>query len=579
MRLGLIALLVLVAALAAAWLIQDDSTPASPTADSADGEDASPDAEEGPALKGSGARVPGSHGTGTGRFRIHGKVVNAKDEPMPGVRVELMRTVHRWPGPGYASNLEFNVVRIRARARALLAGRDQSLRTVGEVTADEEGRFEFRVSEGGSHYVYARPALPAAGGYASAYLIDKQKESAEVTLKILDGAPLEGRVEDTAGKPIAALVRGTRSGWRGEVESGASGTFQFPAVPLGELSLSLTLTSGRQITGFSAVAPSDRPVVLRVPAGSGTVSGTVSSPDGDAVAGALITLYLALPAMDGSEKKPAIELAAQTDDAGHYAFSDLPSGEFTRLNAVATGFLAESRYAGREGWDAVPLADGATATIDITLRRGSEIHGRVTRRDDDTPIPGATVTLYFLGWHPPPQTVSMTDTEGRYRFEGIDHGKFFLLASHATHYSPEIESAIAGGYQRATKEPPVQLAVRLTKEDKRVEKNLVLVPGRKITGQVVDPQGRPVAGARVYIQSHGLQGAARLWGMSMMSADFPHSAESGDDGAFSIDGATTARSRSMGSRRVPTGASSRARRAIPPPNPIPSTSPPRRPRP
>ena len=31
-----------------------------------------------------------------------------------------------------------------------------------------------------------------------------------------------------------------------------SGTFQFPVVPLGTLALSLTLASGRQITGFSA---------------------------------------------------------------------------------------------------------------------------------------------------------------------------------------------------------------------------------------------------------------------------------------------------------------------------------------
>ena len=119
--------------------------------------------------------------------------------------------------------------------------------------------------------------------------------------------------------------------------------------------------------------------------------------------------------------------AGMTDADGNYTIRGLPEG---------AGITAEFRVCGfgspvREWWndaptyaeaDVVPLTGGqVTSGIDAQLVTGGSITGRVTD-ESGNPLPGVCV---FVPGHPPEDWVS-TDTNGRYRVEGLPAGDHYV---------------------------------------------------------------------------------------------------------------------------------------------------------
>ena len=536
MRNTWIVLLGLAVAAGVAWWLQasaherTDDTPAG---------DASPaDPSTAPALQGAVTATEEAKATapGQGRYRIHGQVVDEHDEPLPNVPIEVWRSKDRWPGQGYRAVVQSNDLRVRNRATALMAGVDKQEALVHETVSDADGRFDVRVKEAQYYSVYARPALPAVGGTARATLIPKASEVAEVTLRVFDGVPLRGKVVDGLGNPVAAQVRASHSrrgfgSWRAYTPSNAvTGTFAFDGVVNGKLSFAVTVASGRQYGGFSEKPPFADPVVLQIPDGSAAITGRVETDDEEPVAGALLTFRLEI-----GETKRRVAFVAKTDAEGRYEVEGLPAGFITRAGVTAAGFLGESFFGGRDGFASIPVVDDKAATWNITLRRGSAIEGRVTHKDEGTAIAGATVTLYFLGWHPPQEEITTTDDQGRYRFEQIDTGKFMVLASHPDHFVPEMEATLAQHTWSSNSKPPGHLQVQLTKMDQTVQRDLTLLPGVQLSGQVVDPDGKPAPGAGVFLQNHGLSGVGHRWGMMMPVQDVPN-VVANDEGRFTLQG-------------------------------------------
>ena len=534
----------LIAAAALTWLLWE--RPSSSVVENADAPLSTPaDVEGGPALKGALREAPSAvPSSGEGRYLIRGQVLLAEgDVPLAGMTVEIRRNREGWPGQGYAAVLAANDLHVRTRATALLAGVHKNDTLVGTTVSGDDGRFTYRVDRAQYHTVTARPdAEGAAGGSDVAHLIPKIREVTDVTVYIFAGVPLQGRVEDAQGQPVVAQVRARHRpnrhryyDWHGYAQTDAkTGTFAFDRVADAALTFQITLPTGQQYSGFSAAPPFDEPVVLTLPGGRGRVDGTVRTEDGEAVDKALVTLQLELP-KDETQDKQTITLAARTADDGHFTIEGLPPGEITRTGATADGYLAKSQFKGRGGFASIPVPENGAANVDLTLRRGSSVFGRVTRKDDGKAIAGATVTLYYLAWHPPQTIERTTDAQGHYRFDGLGDGKFMVLATHPDHFVPEIESALTQTFAMGDRKAPPHLAMQLTALDQEIERDLVLAKGTSIRGVVLDPNGTPAADARVYLKNHGLRGVSMRWGFHMQG-DEPPATVASADGTFAIDG-------------------------------------------
>jgi hypothetical protein len=89
--------------------------------------------------------------------------------------------------------------------------------------------------------------------------------------------------------------------------------------------------------------------------GTGTITGTVIGQDRKPIAGALVTLLLQGPSLQGGEEHYRV---AQTDASGVYTLGEAPSGRFL-LKAYAPSSIYVSRI--------VALEDGETETVDFGL--------------------------------------------------------------------------------------------------------------------------------------------------------------------------------------------------------------------
>ncbi|TAJ09045.1 MAG: sigma-70 family RNA polymerase sigma factor, partial [Planctomycetota bacterium] len=161
----------------------------------------------------------------------------------------------------------------------------------------------------------------------------------------------------------------------------------------------------------------------------------------------------------------------QTDEAGEFVIP-LEAGRSYDLVVEATGFApgaASHCHAGER--------------VEIVLTAGATLSGRVLRKLDDSPVVGATVELHYSRDLASQQTADAvfveTDSEGRYRFEGLPPGdRMFAAFPIADARSQWIVLTLAPG--------------RSIEQDIRVD------TGRVLRGRVVDRDTQaPIADAVV----------------------------------------------------------------------------------
>ncbi len=172
-------------------------------------------------------------------------------------------------------------------------------------------------------------------------------------------------------------------------------------------------------TSTTDPASGGKPSVPIDPAKLGSVVGTVTSPDGRAVAGASIA-----PATDeGAPVKDSPAGAAVTDELGRY-----------RLAALAgTAHLIASANGYGPSFARVDVPAGREATCNFRLPAPLAIAGCVKDNEGRT-IAGATVALTWIaqsedndeGMY---ERKTTTDATGRYRFEDLHSGRHQVCAS------------------------------------------------------------------------------------------------------------------------------------------------------
>jgi RNA polymerase sigma factor (sigma-70 family) len=206
-----------------------------------------------------------------------------------------------------------------------------------------------------------------------------------------------------------------------------------------------------------------------------SIGGKVSDEDGHPIEGATVTLYESDPQDRVRECLDLDALIARTDPEGRWRIDHIPAGfDLAHLRCTFShpDFISPI--------DALIIQPSAkpeqlrSRTGMTVLRRGITVTGRVLDRGDH-PIAAASVRLGDSHFSRP---AVMTDADGRFQFRNAVAAETYLTVE-ATGHGPEAR--------------PVRLHDGLSPFELR------LGPGRAIRGQVVDSQGRALAGAFIAV--------------------------------------------------------------------------------
>jgi protocatechuate 3,4-dioxygenase beta subunit len=319
------------------------------------------------------------------------------------------------------------------------------------------------------------------------------------------------------------------------------------------------------------------------PTGTGMITGVVVTDDANAQPLRRVSVTLGAGGLQ-------IPQTTVTDDTGRFAFAGLAPGNYT-LVASRPGYVPAFYGAKQPGQrPGVPIAvlDGQRVTdVRVRLLHGSVITG-IVRRQDGQPAPGVDVmvlqvqtvngerraTPIVSGAIPQLTGNTSADDRGVYRVFGLAPGEYLVQTQmrgtpmgpgDARQVTPsEIQWAQQAIAQAPSGVPPpgapplavapepgatvayspvyypgttvaadaATVAVGPNEERGGVDVPTMLVPTAKITGLVVDPEGRPLPGAQVVLQVGQTQPLDIMGLMSMGE----NSASAGPDGTFVLTG-------------------------------------------
>jgi len=192
--------------------------------------------------------------------------------------------------------------------------------------------------------------------------------------------------------------------------------------------------------------------------------------DGKPVIGARVTAKLMHRL--GPPTGTAGQYLATTDSSGRYILPPLASG-WWRIRATAPGLGAEDRTIEAVGQATWP-------TMDFLMVSTGSVTGRVTEEGTDGPVEG-----FFLQAHSGHRELTTyTDEQGQYRLDGLFPGQAMILldAGWSDCYPHDMKQLILVAVEPGAVVEELDFHAR---------------PGRAAHGRVVDPAGRPVAGAKV----------------------------------------------------------------------------------
>ncbi len=273
--------------------------------------------------------------------------------------------------------------------------------------------------------------------------------------------------------------------------------------------------------------------------GTSTIRGQVlAAEDGQPLRRAVVRL------MAAELREPRV---ASTDGDGRYELRDLPSGRYN-LSAAKGSFVQLSYGQTRPFEPGRPVEVGDNQIvdkIDFRLPRGGVITGRVLDEFGEpiSDVQVSPVRYQFMpgGRRPMPAgRVSSTNDIGEFRIFGLPPGQYFVSASTRGGFmgggggiaisldNSDGRAGYAPTYYPGTTDPSAAQAIDVTAGQTVSNITLTLVPTRsaRITGTVVDSQGRPIRTGMVMAMPRSVAGMAMSGGPSV--------GQIGPDGSFAI---------------------------------------------
>ncbi|HEY6557239.1 MAG TPA: carboxypeptidase regulatory-like domain-containing protein [Polyangiaceae bacterium] len=290
---------------------------------------------------------------------------------------------------------------------------------------------------------------------------------ARVKVTLYAGGSLEGRVVSENKRPVGG-ARIDLVALRGTLErstvSADDGTFAFAAVP-SEVALSVARpddTLSVALREEVRVAEGEKKrIELVLPALRGAVSVRVR----DARGAPVETAQVSVASLD---PKAPVRRTAFTDEQGRVSIADA-AGISVRVVVEAPGYARTEQQHER-----------APETLEVVLRRGVIVEGRVTAVRGRRPVAGATVSVIGEGL----RKSALTDADGLYRVRDVAPGAVRVVVEHPDYAGAELTTRVES----------------TQRDDRPYElKAIDLDEPAELSGRVVDPEGRPVAGARVAV--------------------------------------------------------------------------------
>jgi protocatechuate 3,4-dioxygenase beta subunit len=283
---------------------------------------------------------------------------------------------------------------------------------------------------------------------------------AHVDVVMHAGGSLEGRVQDSAGRPVSG-ARVTLAAARGSMErssrTSSDGTFAFAALP-DLVTLTATNEEGAA-TRITVTVPegTTKSITLTLPMSRSPLPVRVTDDRGYPVDAAQITAA-------SLEQSSPLHATAFTDRRG----------EAQIAGARGLPLRLEVRAPGHPTWMAT--TDASRASVEVTLGLASSAIGEVRAARGGEPIADAEVVLYTdVGAHR-----TRTDRAGAFSVADLAAGPARLRIR-------------APGYAVSTRDVVIDEASVRPMALARTE----LAEEAVVTGSVVDARGEPIAGARV----------------------------------------------------------------------------------
>jgi protocatechuate 3,4-dioxygenase beta subunit len=249
-----------------------------------------------------------------------------------------------------------------------------------------------------------------------------------------------------------------------------------------------------------------------------------------------------------------IRRTTTTDADGRYEFLDLPAGRFS-ISVTKTGYVT-LQYGQRRTFEAgtpVTLAEGQQVErIDFSLPRGAVISVRITD-DFGDPLAGAMVQVQRYQYGPDGQRrltqvptgatfgFASTDDRGEFRAFGLMPGEYVVSAQYRSTPVPPTGNAadtsegFSPTFHPGTVSANEAQAISVANgEEVSVQFPMIAARLAKVTGTVVDSEGRPAAGAMVTVMTR--QGTGGFsYGAGSVAADGSFTLNGIAPGEHSID--------------------------------------------
>jgi len=423
-----------------------------------------------------------------GGLTLGGVVLNAAGQPVEGAVVSVYRF---WSGDENRTAAEDTAFHGQ-RTRTGADGRWE----VGSVPANRLNRIGINFAH--EDYIHASISGVSQDAAALAALKEKRHE-----MRLVPGLFISGIVLDPEGRPVAKAD--VRAGLLHSEDSRAGTTDATGRFRIGGRRAGETVVTA-QAKGFGAamtkvqVDAKDSPVTLRLQKAR-VFSGVVNDADDRPLADVFVGLESSFPFLEPGVAN--LEFRTRTGTDGTWTWDSGPETE------VKFSFGKEG-FAGKSG---VAIQPGEPATVVLTKPR--VVEGVVLDAESGEPVREFRVEPRGRWWSGE-DARSFTSPDGR-----------FVLSLPSDHYD---ELRVTS----PTHEPLVETLPAANQGV--IQVTLRLKPGEDGSGTVVDPAGRPVAGATVaYAAQRGgvslASGRLESWGASWGQARV---IESAADGSFRL---------------------------------------------
>jgi protocatechuate 3,4-dioxygenase beta subunit len=389
--------------------------------------------------------------------RVSGVVVDPQGSPLEGARV-MYRGVSNWSQGATNERLD-------------------------AVISKKDGSFSIQALPQGSFRITAR-ADGYAPGYSDLITLDGETETTGVEVRMEAGATLRGKVVNKSGEPVpAARVRvsvaaGRARGPRGrgggvrQVFSDENGGFVLEGLrrkPHNVMATHESASSDIHNADLS-VEPYDlsMDITLNV---DGVIAGVVVDSNDEPVEGAQVSAF---PDSRAGARRSRAEWRLRgftselSDSGGRFKISGLKPEEAYRVRASPATASGRSRIWLTEG----TAARAGDTDLKITLPADGGVKGKVAFANGDAP----GIFTVSVGWR---RGTPFSSKDGKFELADLPPQEFSVTVQ-----GPGFDKLVLPG-------------VEVLEGEVKDLGTITVKQGRKVTGQVVGPNGSPVEGATV----------------------------------------------------------------------------------